>query len=45
MDKDELVSVITDEIERIFAPDGFQGTWGEYAFLLMNYGVTEEEDV
>lgn len=41
----ELVDEIGVKIERIFHPDGFDGTIEQYKWLLEHYGVTEEDDV
>lgn len=39
-----LIKAIITEIQRVF-PDGFNGTYEEYQWLLETYGIDQEEDV
>lgn len=40
-----LQNEIIKEMDRIWGKAGFGGGYGEYAWLLQHYGITEEEDV
>jgi hypothetical protein len=41
----ELIEAVLAEMRRVWGDDGFGGTSVEYAWLLANYGITEEDDV
>jgi hypothetical protein len=43
--KDELVDAVIAEVERVFAPDGFDGEQPQYEWLEKTYGISEEDDV
>ncbi len=45
MTKRQLMDEIIVEIGRIFGSEGFHGDFDEYAWLLENYGISEEDDV
>lgn len=38
-------SLILAEMDRVWGDDGFDGDDAGYAWLLTNYGITEEDDV
>lgn len=45
MTRAELTDAVLEEMQRVWGDEGFGGTLSEYAWLLANYGITEEEDV
>lgn len=45
MTKSELVGRVMDEMDRVWGDEGLGGDLEEYAWLLENYDITEEEDV
>ena len=44
MERNKLLDLIVDQINRIWGGYGFDGSFEEYDWLLEHYGVTEEED-
>lgn len=45
MMRDELIDGVLKEMDRVWGEDGLGGEPDEYAWLLKNYNITEEDDV
>lgn len=45
MTKTELIDGVLKEMDRVWGEDGLEGDPDEYAWLLENYKITEEDDV
>ncbi|MGH7461541.1 MAG: hypothetical protein ACREMA_11005 [Longimicrobiales bacterium] len=45
MNRQQLIDAITSEIDRIWGDVEREGDFGEYEWLLANYGITEHDDV
>jgi hypothetical protein len=41
----DLIDDICDEIERVFAPSGFDGEAAQYIWLEKVYSISEEDDI
>ena len=45
MTRTELIDAVLEEMNRVWGEDGLGGEQEEYAWLLENYNITEEDDV
>ncbi|MXS77402.1 DUF1917 domain-containing protein [Nitrosomonas sp. JL21] len=45
MRRNQLITAIIAEMDRIWGEDGFDGTHDDYQWLQQNYGISEENDV
>lgn len=45
MKRAELINAVLEEMDRVWGEDGLGGEPDEYAWLLKNYNITEEDDV
>jgi hypothetical protein len=45
MSRTTLIEAVLVEMDRVWGPEGFGGSFADYDWLLAHYGISEEEDV